>query len=113
VKYDKPPLTIHQQIDLLVSRGMVIPDRERAVRYLTHINYYRLRAYWLPFEKAGEAGNHSLRAGTQFDHALTLYIFDRKFRLLVLEAIERVEEDILAVLSYSADVISKEEIIAV
>lgn len=91
MKYDKPPLSIEDQIDLLTSRGMDIPDRERAARYLTHINYYRFRAYWLPFEEPSDNGDHRFRTGTQFDHALSLYIFDRKFRLLVLEAIERVE----------------------
>jgi abortive infection bacteriophage resistance protein len=90
VKYDKPPLLIDQQVDLLISRGMIIHDRARAARYLTHINYYRLRAYWLPFEET-VADMHRLKPGTQFEQALSLYVFDRKFRLLVLEAIERVE----------------------
>jgi len=91
VKYDKPPLSIDQQIDLLISRGMDITDRQRAARYLTHINYYRLRAYWLIFEESSGSGTHSFKSGTQFEHALSLYLFDRKFRMLVLEAIERVE----------------------
>jgi abortive infection bacteriophage resistance protein len=90
VKYDKPPLLIDQQVDLLISRGMIIHDRARAARYLTHINYYRLRAYWLPFEET-VADIHRFKPGTQFEQALSLYVFDRKFRLLVLEAIERVE----------------------
>ena len=91
MKYDKRPLFISKQIDLLVARGMNVPDRSRAARYLTHINYYRLRAYWLPFEEHPESGDHRFKPGTQFEYALSLYIFDRKFRLLVLEAIERVE----------------------
>jgi abortive infection bacteriophage resistance protein len=90
VKYDKPPLSIEEQIDLLVSRGMIITDRVRAARYLTHINYYRLRAYWLPFEEF-TPDNHRFKPGSQFEQVLSLYVFDRKFRLLVLEAIERVE----------------------
>lgn len=91
VKYAKPPLSFDDQLDLLQSRGMEIPDRARAARYLAHINYYRLRAYWLPFEVPTGSSDHCFRMGTSFDDALTLYIFDRKFRLVVLEAIERVE----------------------
>jgi abortive infection bacteriophage resistance protein len=91
MKYDKSPLTIDQQVALLLSRGMLIEDRAQAARYLTHINYYRLRAYWLIYEEPAEEGDHRFRAGTRFEQALSLYIFDRKFRLLVLEAIERVE----------------------
>jgi abortive infection bacteriophage resistance protein len=89
--YDKPPLSVDQQIDLLISRGMAIGDRQRAARYLTHINYYRLRAYWLIFEESGDEGTHRFKLGARFDDALSLYVFDRKLRMLVLEAIERVE----------------------
>jgi len=89
--YDKPPLTIDQQVDLLISRGMNIKDRLQAIRYLTHINYYRLRAYWLIFEGPANANGHTFKKGTNFEDVLALYIFDRKFRLLVLEAIERTE----------------------
>ena len=92
MKYTKLPLIIEDQIKLLESRGMSIPDHARAVRYFTHINYYRLRAYWVPFkEPAPAGGDHKFKAGTNFDSFLALYIFDRKFRLLVWEAIERVE----------------------
>ncbi len=91
MKYQKPPLSIDEQLDLLASRGMEIPDRARATRYFTHINYYRLRAYWLPFEAPCGNGDHRFRQGTRFDDALRHYLFDRKFRLLVLEAIERIE----------------------
>ena len=91
MKYTKPPLFIDQQIDLLISRGMKIDNRDRAARYLNHINYYRFRAYWLPFEEKTAQTEHQFKTGTTFDDALSLYLFDRKFRLLVMEAIERVE----------------------
>ncbi|MCK5505784.1 MAG: Abi family protein [Thermodesulfovibrionia bacterium] len=91
MKYTKPPLSINKQIDLLISRGMLIADRTRAARYLSHINYYRLRAYWLPFEESSGNEEHTFKEGTEFEKTLALYIFDRKFRLLVLEAIERIE----------------------
>lgn len=91
MQYTKPPLSIEEQVNLLVTRGMDVPDRERASRYLSHINYYRLRAYWQPFELPAGNGEHLFRTGTNFDDALALYLFDRKFRLLIIEAIERIE----------------------
>ena len=90
--FDKPPLSVEEQIDLLLGRGMSIPDRARARHYLTHINYYRLRAYWLPFERPpvdGEA--HAFVPGTDFETVLATYVFDRELRLLLLDAIERIE----------------------
>ena len=75
-----------------------MPDRRKAEHYLRHISYYRLRAYWLPFEQTGAAdGEHSFRPGTSFDDVLSLYIFDRQLRLLVMDAIERIEVSLRAV----------------
>jgi abortive infection bacteriophage resistance protein len=95
VEFSKPPLDIPAQIKLLKSRGMTFADEDRAIRVLSHVNYYRLRAYWLPFEKTGQTqtaeNNHSLQDGTEFDDIYSLYVFDRRLRVLLLEAIERVE----------------------
>jgi abortive infection bacteriophage resistance protein len=49
LKYKSP--RFEQQAEHLVSRGLAIPDRAVAAYYLAHLNYYRLRAYWLPFER--------------------------------------------------------------
>ncbi|SIP87675.1 Abortive infection bacteriophage resistance protein [Aromatoleum tolulyticum] len=90
--FSKPALTVDGQIDLLVQRGVAIADRPRARHYLTHINYYRLRAYWLPFETAPDNGDaHAFVAGTDFETVLAIYVFDRELRLLLLDAIERIE----------------------
>ena len=90
--FDKPPLSVDAQIDLLAARGMHIPDRGRARHYLTHVNYYRLRAYWLPFECPPSDGDaHAFVPGTNFETVLTTYVFDRELRLLLLDAIERIE----------------------
>lgn len=92
MQFTKPALTVNQQISLLEQRGMIVPDRDRAQHYLTHINYYRLRAYWLPFEKAPTNGeSHTFKPGTNFETVLATYVFDRELRLLLLDAIERVE----------------------
>jgi abortive infection bacteriophage resistance protein len=91
MKFTKPPLSIEQQVHLLQSRGMTIDNPDRAARYLAHINYYRLRAYWLPFEEKADGNEHHFKEGTGFNEVLTFYLFDRKFRLLVMEAIERLE----------------------
>ena len=46
--YAKPYLTIDEQIDLLVSRGLRINDRLVARDLLTGVNYYRLTGYAIP-----------------------------------------------------------------
>ena len=89
--FSKPSLTIAQKIAHLRARGMAVPDMAKAEHWLRHVSYYRLSAYWLPFEHPkGQAGPR-FRSGTHFDTVISLYEFDRKLRLLVLEAIERIE----------------------
>lgn len=71
---------------------MAAPDKMVAAHYLQHISYYRLRAYWLPFEDAAPTeGDHKFKDGVSFDDVLALYVFDRRLRLLIMDAIERVE----------------------
>lgn len=89
MQFAKPPTSVPEQIAQLQARGMTIPDEAAATHYLTHISYYRLTAYWLPFES--DHAQHQFRAGTTFDAMLNLYIFDRELRLLLMDAIERVE----------------------
>ena len=71
---------------------MHIPDRDYAHHYLTHLNYYQLGAYWLPFE--ADHSTHAFRPDTHFDDVINLYVFDRELRLLVMDAIERLEVSI-------------------
>ncbi|GAB47455.1 hypothetical protein MOPEL_011_00370 [Mobilicoccus pelagius NBRC 104925] len=52
------------------------------------MGYYRLSPYVIPFR---EPGCEDVRPGTTFDDVLGLYVFDRKLRLLVMDALERVE----------------------
>lgn len=80
---------------------MIFNDEGRASKYLAQIGYYRLSGYWYPFRnseigllKNGKAGNiihDDFREGTSFDAVLRLYIFDKKLRLLFLDALERIE----------------------
>jgi abortive infection bacteriophage resistance protein len=70
-----------------VDRGLQVPDSLRAQSYLSHISYYRLSAYCLLFQTTKDKFNKN----TTFDDVLSLYLFDRELRLLILDAIERIE----------------------
>jgi len=91
-EYTKPPKTYYEQIDLLLSRGLAISDKLRVVRHLSSISYFRLSAYMLPFKKwdKGELTDDFI-PGITWDHVYDLYVFDRKLRLLIFDAIERLE----------------------
>jgi abortive infection bacteriophage resistance protein len=40
MEYQKPPLSLSDQVKLLVSRGLVVPDQDFAAATLQNINYY-------------------------------------------------------------------------
>lgn len=86
-EYTKPPLTYQQQVELLKSRGLLIPDEERAIRHLSNISYYRLSAYMLPCKKIkdGRYTDHFIE-GKTWDDVYNLYLFYRKLRLLVFDS---------------------------
>ena len=97
LKYDKPALSLEELVDRLCDRGLEIPDRDRAIRYLRHLGYFRLSPYTIPFQRGQP--DHVFRDGSSFDDVLDLYVFDRNLRLLVMDALERVEVAVRAALT--------------
>ena len=104
---DKPFKTYDEQLQLLISRGMAVENQARALKKLRDIGYYRLSGFWYPCRKflLDEHGNflpssanpkvmrreEEFLKGTSFDNVLALYLFDKKLRLLMLDALERIE----------------------
>ena len=45
MKYPKTPLSSIKHIELLKDRGLLIPNHERAIKYLENVGYFRLTGY--------------------------------------------------------------------
>ena len=86
MEYTKPFLTFEQQADQLIDRGMNC-DRCILIEHLKDIGYYRLSGYWHVYKRE----DNTFEPDTEFEKVWNLYTFDRQFRLVVLDAIERVE----------------------
>lgn len=86
MRYEKPHLSLDQQVAQLVARGLQ-GDAAAMKRRLSVVSYYRLSGYWYPFRNPDD----SFRSGTAFDTIWRHYMFDRRLRLLVMDAIERIE----------------------
>ena len=99
--YSKPYLSVAKQVELMRSRGMLISDTPKAEICLHRIGYYRLSGYAYPFRHREITkdlhGNEierlyeSFRPHTDFSTIMELYVFDKRLRLLFLDAIERIE----------------------
>jgi abortive infection bacteriophage resistance protein len=95
--YGKDPLEFKDQLALMTSRGLIVKDPERALRWLKNVSYYRLSVYFLPFK---DPNTDAFRPGCEFEQIIELYKFDGRLRLLVLQAIERVEIAIRTAITY-------------
>lgn len=90
MNYNKPAISIADQIVKLKGRGLIIADESKAASYLSNISYYRLRAYTYPFQD-NTTDQHPFTSKITFEEIISLYVFDRQFRLFVLDAIEKIE----------------------
>lgn len=111
----KPFLSYPELAALLAERGMRFENPLRAQRKLAQVGYYRLSGFWFPCrdflrDKDGEvliseATRKPLRgetfaAGTRFEAVFDLYLFDKKLRQLMLDAIERIEVHVRSVIAH-------------
>jgi len=95
VKYTKSALSFDEQVDLLLSRGM-LGDRAEMKERLACVSYYRLSGYW--FHR--KLPNNSFKPGTTFATVWDQYVFDRSLRLLMMDAVERIEISVRTQISY-------------
>jgi abortive infection bacteriophage resistance protein len=102
--YTKPPLSIQQQVDRLKSRGLHFEDEDQAANYLSNISFYRLRAYTYPFQDNDDP-NHPFIKRVTFNEIIRLYVIDRKVRLLLFDALEKIEISLRTkiIYNFSAD----------
>jgi abortive infection bacteriophage resistance protein len=86
---NKPPHSISDQISLLQSRGMLFRNISNAPHFLLNISYYRLKGYW--WDTQVDYTLHTFRPDTYFEDIIERYNFDRHLRLILFDAIERIE----------------------
>lgn len=86
--FDKLAYSSSDLVRLMQSRGLLIPDTQKAERHLNLVGYYRLMGYGNYFF---DSAKQKFRTGTTYEDIWRTYKFDRKLRLLSLDAIERIE----------------------
>lgn len=96
----KPWVPFVEQLARLELRGLEVENRVTARDYLERIGYYRLSGYWYPLRNIDQAKTSvqskvvrldTFVPGSRFEDVVRLYVFDKKLRLLALDALERIE----------------------
>ncbi len=96
--YNKPKLTIAEQIALLKSRGLQILPADKAEHILGNVSYYQLAEYWQPNESPDS--NKRFKPGSTFSDAIGLYNFDRKLRAVMFDILGRIETSLRSKMIY-------------
>lgn len=68
---------------------MLFHQEEKAPHFFQNISYYRLKGYW--WEMQSDKVLHTFKEKSYFEEVIDLYNFDRHLRLLLFDAIERIE----------------------
>ena len=97
VRYNKPWLSVSDQVAQLISRGLTVSDISAAEAFIQHTSYYRFSGYCLAFEDS----RHAFTKGTTFEAIRTAYEFDAKLRDLFREATELIEVDLRSAVAHS------------
>ena len=86
---NKPAYSIAEQIALLKQRGLLFRNEALAPHFLKNISYYRLKGYWWDMQE--DYTLHTFKPNTYFEDIIERYNFDRHLRLILFDAIERIE----------------------
>lgn len=90
--YTKDHKSFQEQLKILQSRNLIISNEAYALIKLQHINYYRMSAYFLPFQYKKDSFNKDeFLPDTTFEEIIKLYYFDIELRKIIFEAIEVIE----------------------
>ncbi|GAB7528615.1 Abi family protein [Pseudomonas sp. 3A(2025)] len=88
--FQKSAIDVPAQLVLLEQRGLSIQNEAKAHCFLEAVSFFRLTPYMRPFQVSNDP-EHGFKANTSLRELTRLYDFDRRLRLLVIDAIERIE----------------------
>ncbi len=100
MKYEKPPKTLDEQINLLEERGLIFGDKDEAKECLKNISYYHLSIYFKFYQKR----DNTFFEDVSFEKVWKLYLFDKGLKLLLLNLLERIEKSFKCRMAYEISI---------
>lgn len=89
-QYNKPPLPVDKQADLLIDRGLKGISKQDLISKLKYINYYRLRGYTYTYQN-NSVPDSPFYESVKWEYIWNDYVFDSKLRNLLTEALGHIE----------------------
>ncbi|WP_337741722.1 Abi family protein [Holdemanella biformis] len=94
----KPFKTLDEQISILKSRGLIIPDEEAAKLSLLCNNYYNVINYYSKFFMVGGTDNYL--PDVSFNEILSVYYFDKEIKSSFLNDTLDLEKCLKSLIAY-------------
>lgn len=101
--YNKQSLSLSQQADLLLTRGLSGVSKEELIEVLSRIGYYRLRGYAYPYQD-NFSRNSPFLPNACWQYIKDDYVFDSKLRNLVMDALSHIEVAVRSQLAYQPSI---------
>ena len=95
IEHTKPYKAPADLVNKLMQEGLQVQDRRQAEKIIYSHNYFRLKAYFIPFMIHGTS---TFTPGTTFDAVYALYQADQKIRDFLFPIIAQLEIRIRAVI---------------
>lgn len=85
----KCPLLLKDQVQRLITHGMIVENLEEAKTILSHVNYYRFTGYALQFRKSESDSDY--KDCINWNKVYCIYKFDEELRNILRRYVEIVE----------------------
>lgn len=90
---------LDEQIDILMSKGLIIDDIDKAKEILFRENYFFISGYRHLFMRSIK--ENRFIAGTTFDELYAMFLFDRKIRNIMFKYLLIIENNVKSIISYT------------
>jgi abortive infection bacteriophage resistance protein len=90
--------TLEEQIDIFVSKGLIISDVEKTKEILLRENYFFINGYRHIFMKSSK--DKTFIPGATFEELYSFFVFDRNIRNVFFKNILIVENNLKSIFSY-------------
>lgn len=91
--------TLDEQIHILQSKGLIIPDIESAKEILLRENYFFISGYRLLFMES--MTNKNFLPGSTFTELYSMFHFDRHIRNIIFKNLLIIENNIKSIMAYN------------
>lgn len=88
--------TLDEQVNIMINKGLIINDKEKAKDILFRENYFFINGYRTLFYTKDRV----FIEGTTFDELYSLFLFDRNLRNIIFKYILVFENNIKSIISY-------------